>query len=68
MKFLAMQITNQKRSFDIYGNTFTKYVHGTWSLLNIVMIFGIKVKSIIFTHTMYVPQRLNTGFVLQGHK
>ncbi len=68
MKFLAMQITNQKISFDIYGNTFTKYVHGTWSLLNIVMIFGIKEKSIIFTHTMYVAQRLNTGFVLQGHK
>ncbi len=50
MKFLAMHITNQKLSFDIYGRTFTKYNHGTWSLLNILMIFGIKEKCI---HTMY---------------
>ncbi len=32
---------------------FTKYLHGTWSLLNIRMIFGIKEQSIILTHTMY---------------
>ncbi len=31
----------------------TKYLHGTWSLLNILMIFGIKEKWIILTHTMY---------------
>ncbi len=37
MKSLALHITNQKLSFDIFtvGN-------GTWSLLNILMIFGIK--------------------------
>ncbi len=41
MKFLAMHITNQKLSFDIFmvGNF---HLHGTWSLLNILMIFGIK--------------------------
>ncbi len=54
IKFLAMHITNQKLSFDIYGITFTKYLHGTWSLLNFIMILGIKEKSIILTHTMYI--------------
>ncbi len=37
----------------IYGKTFTKYLNGTWSLLNILMIFGIKEKCIILTHAMY---------------
>ncbi len=37
----------------IYSWKFTKYIHGTWSLLNIMMIFDIKEKSIILTHTMY---------------
>ncbi len=48
MKFLAMHITNQKLSFDIFmvGN-----LHG--HDLNILMIFGIKEKLIILTHTMY---------------
>ncbi len=39
---LAMHITNQKFSFDISSREFTQYLHGTWSLLNILMIFGIK--------------------------
>ncbi len=44
MKFLAMHITNQKLRFDIYCRKFTKYLHGTWSLLNILMIFWHKRK------------------------
>ncbi len=74
MKFLAMYITNQKLSFDIYGKKFTKYLHGTCSLLNILKIFGIKEKSINLTHNYFflpiatnIPQRLKTAFVLQGH-
>ncbi len=53
MKSLPMHITNQKLSLYIYGRTFTKYLHETLSLLNSLMIFGIKEKSIILTHTMY---------------
>ncbi len=52
MKFLAMHITNQKLSFDIFTvrnlqNIFMEHD------LNILMIFGIKEKCIILTHTMY---------------
>ncbi len=53
MKFLAMHITNQKLSSYIYSRTFTKYLHGTWSLLNILKIFCIKEQLIILTQTMY---------------
>ncbi len=52
MKFLAMHITNQKLCFDIFTvrnlqNIFMEHD------LNILMILGIKEKSIILTHTMY---------------
>ncbi len=52
IKFIAMHITNQKLSFDIFTvgnlqNIFMKHD------LNILMIFGLKEKSIILTHTMY---------------
>ncbi len=52
MKFLAMHITDQKLSFDIFTvrnlqNIFMEHD------LNILMIFGIKEKSIILTHAMY---------------
>ncbi len=49
MKFLAMHINNQKLSFVIFTvrNIFMEHD------LNILMIFGIKEKIIILTHTMY---------------
>ncbi len=54
MKFLAMLITNQKISRN-YSKTFPKYLQGTWSLLNILIIFdNIYIYNIIIlTHTMY---------------
>ncbi len=57
----------------IYGKKFTKYLHGTRSLLNILMIFGIKKNYNFDPHNVFlaiatnIPQRLKTGFVLQGH-
>ncbi len=50
MKFLAMHITNQKLSFDIFmvGNLLNIFY-----ILNILMIFGMKEKFIILSHTMY---------------
>jgi len=52
MKFLAMHITNQKLSFDIFmvGNVLNIFMEHD---LNILMIFGIQEKSIILTHPMY---------------
>ncbi len=52
MKFLAMHITNQKLSFDIFtvGNLQNIFMEHD---LNMLMIFGIKEKCIILTHTMY---------------
>ncbi len=49
MKFLAMHITNQKLCFKI-GNLLNIFMEHD---LNILMIFGIKEKWIILTHTMY---------------
>ncbi len=50
MKFLAMHITNQKLSFDIFmvGNVQNILMEHD---LNILIIFGIKEKCIILTHT-----------------
>ncbi len=47
-----MHITNQKLSFDIFtvGNLHNIFIEHD---LNILMIFGVKEKCIILTHTMY---------------
>ncbi len=47
-----MHITNQKLRFDIFtvGNVLNIFMEHD---LNILMIFGIKEKLIILTHTMY---------------
>ncbi len=53
MKFLATHITNKTFSLNIFTVRNLQTLHGTWSLLNILMMFGIKEKSIILTHKMY---------------
>ncbi len=52
MKFTAMYITNQKLSFGIFtvGHLLNIFMEHD---LNILMIFGIKLKLIILTHTIY---------------
>ncbi len=52
IKFLAMHITNQNVSFDIFmeGNLPNILMEHDFDIL---MIFVIKLKSIILTHTMY---------------
>ncbi len=52
MKFLAMHITYQKFCFYIFtvGNLQNIFMEHD---LNMLMIFGIKEKCIILTHTMY---------------
>ncbi len=53
MKSLAMQITNQKLSFDIFTVGNLQNIFMEHDTLNILMIFGIKEKSISLTLTMY---------------
>ncbi len=73
IKFLTMHFTYQKFKFNIYGRKCTKYLHGTWSLLIVLMIFGIKKiynfdsYNVILAIATNIPQRLKTGFVVQGH-
>ncbi len=54
IKFLAMHITYQKLSFDIFmvGNLQSIFMEHDLYLI-ILMIFGIKEKWIILSHTMY---------------
>ncbi len=52
----------------IYDRKFTKYLHGTWSLLNILMIFGSNIDpyNILLANATNIPVLLMTGFVSPG--
>ncbi len=72
MKFLAMHITNQKLSFNIFtvGNLQNIFMeHDLY--FNFLMIFGIKEHldpyNVFLAIATNIPQRLKTGFVVQGH-
>ncbi len=59
MKSLALHITNKKKIhikkfWYIYCRKFIKYLHGTQSLLNILMIFGMKEKKTIILTQCFV--------------
>ncbi len=76
MKSLEMHITNQKFSFlFIYGRKCTKYLHVTWSLLNIpndfwhkIKIYHFGPKNVLLAIAKNIPMLLIPGFVVQGHK
>ncbi len=53
MKFLEMHITNQKLHFDIFTVRNVQHVFMEHDL-NILMIVGIREKSIILTHTIFL--------------
>ncbi len=73
MKFLAIHITNQKLSFDIFmvgnlQNIFMEhdlYPNDFWHKRKIDNFDSYDVFLAIATN---IPQRLKTGFVVQGHK
>ncbi len=73
MKFLSMHINNQKLSFYIFvvGNVLNIFMEHN---LNILMIFGIKLKmynfdpyNVLLAITTNIPVLRMTDFVLQGH-
>ncbi len=73
MKFFAMHITNQKLGFDIFmvGNLLNifmehdLYPNDFWHKIKIYNFYPYNVLLAIATN---IPQRLKTGFVVQGHK
>ncbi len=74
MKFLAMHITNQKLSFEIFtveiykisswNMIFTYYPNDFWQKRKIDNFDPYNVFLAIATN---IPVRLKTGFVVQGH-
>ncbi len=72
MKFLAMHITNQKLSFDIFtvGNVqhscnmiFTEYPNDFWQK----KMYNFDPYNVLLAIATNIPQRLMTAFVLQDH-
>ncbi len=73
MKFLAMHITNQKWSFDIFtvGNVqnifMEHYLNNPDDFWHKIQIYNFDPFNIFLAIATNIPQRLKTGFVLQGH-
>ncbi len=73
MKFLAMHITNQKLSFDIFmvgnlQNIFMQHDLNTNDFWHTIKIYNFDPYNVFLAIGTNIPQLLNTGFVLQGHK
>ncbi len=75
MKFLAMHITIQKLCFYIFTvANLQKNPHGTWFLLNILMIFSAREihncdpYNVCLAIATNIPVQLMTDFVVRGHK
>ncbi len=74
MKFLAMHITNQKLRFDIFTEENLQNIfmeHDLYLMSNDFWhkrkIYNFDPYNVLLSIATNIPQRLKTGFVLQGH-
>ncbi len=72
MKFLAMHITNQKLSFDIFTvghllNIFMEHYLNILMIFDKIKIYNFDPYNVFLAIATNIPQRLMTAFVLQAH-
>ncbi len=77
MKFLAMHITNQKLSFDIFtvghfqisswNMIFTSYILYPNDFWHKIKNYNVDPYNVLLAIATNIPVLLMTGFVLQGH-
>ncbi len=72
IKFLAMHITNQKVSFDIFTVGNLQNIFMKHDIYPNDFCYNIKINSfdpfnVVLAIATNIPQRLKTGFVVQGH-
>jgi len=53
--------------YIFYGREFTKYHHGTRSLLTFLLTYNFHPYNVLLANAKNIPMRLVTGFVIQGH-
>ncbi len=69
MKFLAMHITNQKLSFNIFmvGNLQNIFMEHDLYLIFNKTLDNFDPYNVLLAIATYIPELLMTAFVLQGH-
>ncbi len=70
IKFLAMHITNQKLSFDIFtvGNLLNIFMeHDLNDFWHKIKMYNFDSYNVLLTIATNIPVLLMTAFVLQGH-
>ncbi len=69
MKFLAMHITNQKLSFDIFtvGHLLNIFMEHDLYLISYKKMYNFDPYNVLLSIATNIPVLLMTAFVLQGH-